>query len=102
MLTKTTTLNSYQAALGIKKRLTAPMRACASWAMLEEHDKILDMACADAVNAQPVMAGSILDELPHVHHDHFNDNHPETNWMSSIEHAVKLGIGSKEYELIKI
>ncbi|MBQ6950300.1 MAG: class I SAM-dependent methyltransferase [Clostridia bacterium] len=47
MLTKTTTLNSYQAALGIKKRLTAPMRACASWAMLEEHDKILDMACGD-------------------------------------------------------
>ena len=47
MLTKTTTLNSYQAALGMKKRLTAPMRACASWAMLEEHDKILDMACAD-------------------------------------------------------
>lgn len=47
MLTKTTTLNSYQAALGMKKRLTAPMRACASWAMLEEHDKILDMACGD-------------------------------------------------------
>ena len=47
MLTKTTTLNSYQAALGIKKRLTAPMRACASWAMLEEHDKILDMCCGD-------------------------------------------------------
>ena len=62
----------------------------------------LDMACADAVNAQPVMAGSILDELPHEHNDHFNDNHPETNWMSSIEHAVKLGIGTKEYELIKI
>lgn len=47
MLTKTTTLNSYQAALGVKKRLNASMRACASWAMLEEHDKILDMACAD-------------------------------------------------------
>ena len=47
MLTKTTTLNSYQAALGMKKRLTAPMRACASWAMLEEHDKILDMCCGD-------------------------------------------------------
>lgn len=47
MLTKTTTLNSYQAVLGMKKRLTAPMRACASWAMLEEHDKILDMCCGD-------------------------------------------------------
>lgn len=47
MLTKTTTLNSYQAALGVHKRMNAAMRACASWAMLEEHDKILDMACVD-------------------------------------------------------
>ena len=62
----------------------------------------LDMACADAVNAQPVVTGSILAEKPHVHHDHFTDTHPETNWMSAIDHAVKLGIGSKEYELIEI
>ena len=62
----------------------------------------LDIACADACNAQPVMAGSMLDEQPHVHHDHFKDTHPETNWMSGIEHAVKLGMGSKEYELIEI
>jgi len=62
----------------------------------------LDIACADAVNRQPVIAGSVLSELPHVHHDHFKDNHPETNWMSCIDHAVKLGIGSKEYELIEI
>lgn len=47
MLTKTTTLNSYQAALGVRKRMNAAMRACTSWAMLEEHDKILDMACMD-------------------------------------------------------
>ena len=62
----------------------------------------LDMACADAVNAQPVITGSILSEKPHVHHDHFTDTHPDTNWMSAIDHAVKLGIGSKEYELIEI
>lgn len=47
VLTKTTTLNSYQAALGVNKHLNASMRACASWATVEEHDKILDMACAD-------------------------------------------------------
>ena len=62
----------------------------------------LDMACADAVNAQPVISASILGEKEHVHHDHFTDTHPETNWMSAIDHAVKLGIGSKEYELIEI
>ena len=62
----------------------------------------LDIACADAVNRQPVISGSILSEKPHVHHDHFTDTHPETNWMSAIDHAVKLGLGSKEYELIEI
>ena len=62
----------------------------------------LDIACADAVNRQPVIAGSMLDENPHVHHDHFKDTHPETNWMSCIDHAVKLGLGTKEYELIEI
>jgi len=62
----------------------------------------LDIACADAVNAQPIFENSRLGEQPHVHHDHFTDNHPETNWMSCIDHAVKLGIGSKEYELIEI
>ena len=62
----------------------------------------LDIACADAVNKQPVIADSRLGEQPHVHHDHLKDNHPETNWMSCIDHAVKLGIGSKEYELVEI
>ena len=62
----------------------------------------LDMACADAVNRQPVIAGSILDEREHCHHDHFTDVHPETNWMVALEHAEKLGLGSREYELIEI
>ena len=62
----------------------------------------LDMACADACNEMPVLPGSILSELPQTTNDRFNDNHPETNWMSSIDHAEKLGMGTREYELIKI
>lgn len=62
----------------------------------------LDVACADAVNRQPVLAGSRLSEMEHIHHDHFKDMHPDTNWMVAIDHAVKLGIGNKEYELIEI
>lgn len=62
----------------------------------------LDLACADAVNKQPVIAGSQLDRMPHVHHDHFIDSAPVTNWKSSIEHAVKIGIGNAEYEMIEI
>lgn len=62
----------------------------------------LDVACADAVNRQPVMPGSLLDECSHEHDDHFTDVSPATNWRSCIEHAVKLGLGNEEYELIEI
>ena len=62
----------------------------------------LDVACADAVNKQPVIDGSQLDRMPHVHHDHFIDSAPDTNWHSCIEHGVKIGLGSDQYELIEI
>ncbi|MDR3541617.1 MAG: DUF362 domain-containing protein [Desulfosporosinus sp.] len=62
----------------------------------------LDVACADAVNRQPVMAGSILEKSVRAHHDHFTDVSPNTDWKVAIDHAVKLGLGNKEYELITI
>ena len=62
----------------------------------------LDQACVDAVNRQPIMPGSHLDEVTHDHHDHFTDSSPATNWKSCLEHAEKIGIGTREYELIKI
>ncbi|GHU45271.1 hypothetical protein FACS1894111_13450 [Clostridia bacterium] len=63
----------------------------------------LDVACADAINRQPIIEGSRLSEhADHHHGDHFQVNHPETNWRSCIEHAQKIGIGKEEYELIEI
>ncbi|MDR3492322.1 MAG: DUF362 domain-containing protein [Gammaproteobacteria bacterium] len=62
----------------------------------------LDVACADAVNRQPVMIGSLLEKSVREHHDHFTDVSPNTDWKVAIDHAVKLGLGSKEYELITI
>ena len=47
MLTRTQTLGKFPLALSMGQRLNAPMRACAAWATIEEHDKILDMACGD-------------------------------------------------------
>lgn len=64
----------------------------------------LDMACVDAVNAQTPLRGSAADDAhakAHVH-DHFQRLHPDTNWRSCLEHGEKIGIGSREYELIKI
>jgi len=62
----------------------------------------LDVACADAVNRQPILGDSLLAERKHVHKDHFTDLHPTTDWKSCIDHAVKIGLGNKEYELITI
>jgi uncharacterized Fe-S center protein len=65
----------------------------------------LDVACADAVNAQPAAADSMLGEaIEHHHHhgDHFGAVSPDTNWKSAIAHAVKIGLGNDEYELITV
>lgn len=68
----------------------------------------LDMACADACNRQPVIFGSVLDDNCRSSegeaevHDHFHMVHPDTDWRSCVEHAEKIGVGSREYELITI
>lgn len=66
----------------------------------------LDVACADACNRQPVIAGSVIGEAGKSghgsSHDHFGLTHPDTNWKSCVEHAEKIGIGSREYELVEI
>lgn len=62
----------------------------------------LDQACADAVNAQTPIANSMLGEAEHCHHDHFTDISPTTNWRSCLEHGEKIGLGSREYELVTV
>lgn len=65
----------------------------------------LDKACADACNKMPVNPGSLLDESIKKHCcslDHFTTLSPDTNWSVGIDHGVKIGLGSTDYELIKI
>lgn len=67
----------------------------------------LDQACADACNAQTPMPKSLLDDHIHEegfndHHDHFTNTTPETNWKVCLEHAEKIGLGTREYELIEV
>lgn len=66
----------------------------------------LDQACVDACLAATPMPGSQLYE--HIHapgfcnkHDHFKNSTPESEWKSCLEHAAKIGLGNREYELIK-
>ena len=63
---------------------------------------------------QPVLSNSVLaeniEQHKHEHgecdcghgHDHFYFTHPDTNWRSCIEHAVKIGLGTDQYELIEV
>ena len=66
----------------------------------------LDQACVDACLAATPMPGSQLHEHIHSpgfcdHHDHFTNSTPESEWRSCLEHAAKIGLGNREYELIK-
>lgn len=76
--------------------------------MLASFDPVaLDQCCADLVNKQPAIKGSILDDNLNKlgnedHHDHFHMTHPDTEWESCLEHSEKMGIGTRQYEMITI
>lgn len=66
----------------------------------------LDQACVDAcMAAQPVADSQLGRNMAKPdfvdHHDHFTNSTPESEWRSCLEHAEKIGLGSREYELIR-
>lgn len=61
----------------------------------------LDLACAEAVNRQPVVPGSLLDGKTRSG-DYFNDFHPTTNWRAALDHAVAIGLGKTDYDLVAV
>ena len=38
----------------------------------------------------------------HHHHDNFLDSNPNVRWKETLEHAEKIGLGTREYELITV
>ncbi len=65
----------------------------------------LDQACVDAcLAAKPMPHSQLTDhmEAPDFvdHHDHFSNSNPESEWRSCLDHAEKIGLGNREYELI--
>ena len=61
----------------------------------------LDLACANAVNAQPVVSNSAL-ASKNSKGDHFQAMHPTTNWRSLVEYGAEIGLGSMDFDLIEI
>ena len=62
----------------------------------------LDMACADALNAQRPEKNSLLGTAPEQLEDHVKTVHPTTNWRSMLAHGKKIGLGTDEYEIVRI
>ena len=67
----------------------------------------LDQACVDAcMNATPIRNSQLGDNLAkkdfHDHHDHFTNSTPESEWKTCLSHAEKIGLGSRDYELVVI
>ncbi len=66
----------------------------------------LDQACADTCLAAEPLRNSVLgdhlhDESFHHHHrDHFKNTTPESEWETQLIHGEKIGLGSRQYELV--
>ena len=61
----------------------------------------IDQAAADLVNQAKGLAGSALKKKS-AGTDKFKDVYPQVDWPIQLEYAEKLGLGSREYELVKI
>ncbi|MDR2354286.1 MAG: DUF362 domain-containing protein [Deltaproteobacteria bacterium] len=62
----------------------------------------VDQASVDAVNKAYVLAGTFADEHKIKNSDIFTSIHPSTNWKVQVEHAIKIGLGTSDYELIQV
>ena len=78
----------------------------------------LDQACVDIVNAAPTLhtENMLTDKAEEHHHDccchghekeskegdKFHMLHPNTNWAAGLRYAQEIGIGEREYELVKV
>lgn len=67
----------------------------------------LDQACVDAcMKASPIPGSQLAKNMENPdfvdHHDHFKNSTPESEWRTCLSHAEKIGLGSREYELIEV
>ena len=78
----------------------------------------LDQACVDAVNRQPIVEESLLGEIARGEKeeegfkkimlesgdglDYFKMGHPITHWQSCLEYGEKIGLGTRNYEIVRM
>lgn len=74
--------------------------------MLASFDPVaLDQACVDLCQkAEPIRNSQLGDNMAKEHfHDHgdvWHNSNPNVAWEETLEHAEKIGVGTREYELV--
>ena len=67
----------------------------------------LDQACVDAcLKAEPLPNSQLTDNMKQAdfcdHHDHFENTTVNSEYKTCLQHAEKIGLGSREYEIITV
>ncbi len=62
----------------------------------------IDKASCDLVNAEEPLTGSAIKRAKKAGSDKWRDLYPNVDWNVQLDHAEKLGMGKKNYSLLKI
>ncbi|MEE0511378.1 MAG: DUF362 domain-containing protein [Peptococcaceae bacterium] len=67
----------------------------------------IDQACVDAcLKQEPLPNTQLTDQMAKEdfcdHHDHFENVTPNAEYKTCLAHAAKIGLGNREYELIRV
>lgn len=62
----------------------------------------IDQACADLVNQARGLAGTALTTGLEPGGDKFRGVYPEIDWTVQLAHAEKLGLGKRDYQLVRL
>lgn len=62
----------------------------------------VDQASVDLVNAEPALANSQLNVNTEPGGDKFKGLYPKVDWPIQLEYGQQLGLGSREYELVRL
>ena len=62
----------------------------------------IDQAAVDLINREQALPGCCLTVNTQPGQDKFKGLYPDVNWSHQLVYAQKLGLGSREYELVRI
>ena len=70
--------------------------------MISTDPVAVDQASVDRVNGETALEGSCLTSHKKAGEDKFTGLHPKVDWTIQLDYGEKLGLGSREYELVTI